>query len=158
MPGKTTDTISTSVIQRSPLTICYDALALMAAFASRTTRPSAPSAALRSVGAIGPLPDQMPADGEAQRRRPTSLARRRARPPSRISGEARRRTPAVELVAACGRPESRLTDATQHSAPVTDTVDDFCSSLSIGRTTFCKLVREKRIRLETSKIPTNNGA
>ena len=35
----------------------------------------------------------------------------------------------------------------QHSAPVTDTVDDFCSSLSIGRTTFYKLVREKRIRL-----------
>ena len=99
-----------------------------------------------------------PQAGSAQRRRPTSLARRRARPPSWISGEARRRTPAVKLVAACGRPESRLTDATQHSAPVTDTVDDFCSSLSIGRTTFCKLVREKRIRLETSNIPTNNGA
>ena len=35
----------------------------------------------------------------------------------------------------------------QHSAPVTDTVDDFCSSLNIGRTTFYKLVKEGRIKL-----------
>jgi len=35
----------------------------------------------------------------------------------------------------------------QQSAPVADTVDDFCSSLNIGRTTLYKLVREKRIKL-----------
>lgn len=35
----------------------------------------------------------------------------------------------------------------QQSAPVADTVNGFCSSLKIGRTTFYKLVREKRIKL-----------
>lgn len=35
----------------------------------------------------------------------------------------------------------------QHFAPVTDTVDDFCSSLNIGRTTFYKLVKDGRIKL-----------